>query len=108
MTIEFMLAVAVGALGAVACSVALAAALTIKTWRHTFGPESLLLLAVALVSAWCVVEALYLQASFVQFVLMLVAAWHAIRMMHFTSRARAATGAKHAAAKPAGHSLHGH
>lgn len=101
-----MLSAAVGVLGAVACSAALAAALTIKTWRETFGPESLILLAVALVSVWCVVEALYLQASVMQFVLMLVASAHAIRMMHATSRARSRTGAKHAAAKPKRHCAH--
>lgn len=83
-----MLSAAVGVLGAAACSAALAAALTIKTWRDTFGPESLLLLAVALVSVWCVVDAVYLQANAGQLVILLVASAHAIRMMHFTSRAK--------------------
>lgn len=107
MSIEVMLSAAVGVLGAVAGSAALAAALTIRTWRETVGPESLLLLAVALVSAWCVIDALYLQANAGQLVILLVASAHAIRMMHATSRAKSRTGAMHASAKPAGHRLHG-
>lgn len=39
--------------------------------------------------------------------LMMVAAAHAIRMMHATSRAKSRTGSKHAPSKPAGHRLHG-
>lgn len=89
-----MLSAAVGVLGAVACSAALAAALTIKTWRETFGPESLLLLAVALVSVWCVVDAVYLQANAGQLVILMVASAHAIRMMHATSRAKKAAAWK--------------
>lgn len=107
MSIEVMLSAAVGVLGAVAGSAALAAALTIRTWRETVGPESLLLLAVALVSAWCVIDALYLQANAGQLVILLVASAHAIRMMHATSRAKSRTGAMHGSDKPAGHRLHG-
>lgn len=83
-----MLSAAVGILGAVAGSTALAASLTIKTWRETFSPGSLLLLAVALVSAWCVIESLYLQANVMQLLMMLIAAAHAMRMMLATSKAR--------------------
>ena len=86
--VDVMLSAAVGVLGAIACCGALAAALTIKTWRETFGPESLLLLAVALISAWCVVDAVYLQANVGQLVILVFAATHAIRMMHATSRAK--------------------
>ena len=88
MSIEVMLSAAVGVLGAVTGSAALAAALTVRTWRETFGPESLLLLAVALISAWCVVDAVYMAANVGQLVLLLVASAHAIRMMHANQHAK--------------------
>lgn len=91
MNMEVVLSAAVGILGAVAGSTALAAALTIRTWRETFSAGSLLLLAVALVSAWCVIEALYLQANVMQLLMMLIAAAHAMRMMHATSVAKRST-----------------
>lgn len=83
---EIVIAVSTGILGAVAGATALAAALEYRGWRRVLSAESVVLLGVALVSAWCVVESVYMQAHLVHLVLMLVAASQAVRMLYAAER----------------------